>query len=283
VLSRVSSGPQTRSCNSWFARLWSDGCQGVVGRAKAVLHARKWFGFYWTGSQVIISTATTSPKVAALSARPDVAVSIDAGDTPGGARALSVRGRASVEIVDGVVEEYLAMARISMEPEAAAEFEQNVRGKYEQMARIAITPILARFYDFGAGRMPRFLQEPSHLSMSYCPARSSTPASFFSHSASSLDSWYQDSAREQQGAYGADSGRVRALRSLHLRERIRYSGVAVQKDIPRRRAELIAPVPHRVLLVEYQDVRNVSRHRRAGPGTGPVKPTDTVAPRPGNL
>jgi pyridoxamine 5'-phosphate oxidase-like protein len=80
-------------------------------------------GFYWTGSQVIVATATTSPKVAALSARPDVAVSIDAGDTPGGARALSIRGRASIEIVDGVVEEYLAMARISMDPDAAAEFE----------------------------------------------------------------------------------------------------------------------------------------------------------------
>jgi Pyridoxamine 5'-phosphate oxidase len=116
-------------------------------------------GFYWTGSQVIMATATTSPKVAALSARPDVAVSIDAGNTPSGARALSIRGRAGVEIVDGVVEEYLAMARISMDPDAAAGFEQAVRGMYEQMARISITPTWARFYDFGAGRMPRFLQE----------------------------------------------------------------------------------------------------------------------------
>jgi hypothetical protein len=112
-------------------------------------------GFYWTGSQVIVATATTSPKVAALSARPDVAVSIDAGNTPSGARALPIRGRASVKIVDGVVEEYLAMARASMDPDAAAEFEQAVRGMYEQMARIAITPTWARFYDFGAGRMPR--------------------------------------------------------------------------------------------------------------------------------
>jgi len=116
-------------------------------------------GFYWTGSQVVISTATTAPKVAALSARPEVAVSIDAGDTPGGARALSLRGRVTVEIVDGVVEEYLAAARISMGPDAAAEFEQNVRGFYDRMARIAITPTWARFYDFGAGRVPRFLQE----------------------------------------------------------------------------------------------------------------------------
>jgi nitroimidazol reductase NimA-like FMN-containing flavoprotein (pyridoxamine 5'-phosphate oxidase superfamily) len=68
-------------------------------------------GFYWTGDQAVISTATTSPKVAALSARPDVALTIDVGDTPDQARALSVRGRASVEIVEGVTEEYLAGAR----------------------------------------------------------------------------------------------------------------------------------------------------------------------------
>jgi nitroimidazol reductase NimA-like FMN-containing flavoprotein (pyridoxamine 5'-phosphate oxidase superfamily) len=116
-------------------------------------------GFFWTGHQVVISTATTSPKVAALSACPDVALTIDAGDTPAQARALSIRGRASVEIVDGVVEEYLAAARKTMDAKAAAEFEQRVRGMYEQMARIAITPQWARYYDFGAGRMPRFLQE----------------------------------------------------------------------------------------------------------------------------
>jgi PPOX class probable F420-dependent enzyme len=116
-------------------------------------------GFFWTGDQVVISTATTSPKVAALSARPDVALTIDAGDTPDQARALSIRGRASVEIVDGVVEEYLAAARKTMDAEAAAEFEQNVRGMYEQMARIVISPRWVRYYDFGAGRVPRFLRE----------------------------------------------------------------------------------------------------------------------------
>jgi hypothetical protein len=116
-------------------------------------------GFYWTGDQVVISTATTSPKVTALSAHPDVSLAIDAGDTPDEARALSIRGRANVEIVDGVVEEYLAAARKTMDAEAAAEFEQNVGGMYDQMARIAITPHWVRYYDFGAGRMPRFLQE----------------------------------------------------------------------------------------------------------------------------
>jgi hypothetical protein len=116
-------------------------------------------GVHWTGDLFVVSTATTAPKVQALSARPEVALTIDAGDTPGGARALSVRGRANVEIVDGVVPEYLAAARRSMDADAAADFERNVKKMYPRMARIAITPTWVRFYDFGAGRIPRFLQE----------------------------------------------------------------------------------------------------------------------------
>jgi nitroimidazol reductase NimA-like FMN-containing flavoprotein (pyridoxamine 5'-phosphate oxidase superfamily) len=116
-------------------------------------------GFYWTGEQFVISTASTAPKVAALSARPDVALAIDADGTPEQARALSVRGRAEIRIVNGVVEEYLAAARKSMDAEAAAQFEQNCREMYDRMARIAITPRWVRYYDFGAGRMPKFLQE----------------------------------------------------------------------------------------------------------------------------
>ena len=123
-------------------------------------------GYFWTGEEFVVSTAPTAPKVAALSARPEVALAIDGGDTPTGARALSIRGRASVEIVDGVVPEYLAAARKTMEPEAAAEFEKNVRAMYDQMVRIAITPRWVRFYDFGAGRMPRFLQELSEQNQS---------------------------------------------------------------------------------------------------------------------
>jgi nitroimidazol reductase NimA-like FMN-containing flavoprotein (pyridoxamine 5'-phosphate oxidase superfamily) len=48
-------------------------------------------GFFWTGEQFVIATATTAPKVAALSARPDAALAIDEGDTPKQARAASRR------------------------------------------------------------------------------------------------------------------------------------------------------------------------------------------------
>lgn len=116
-------------------------------------------GFFWTGDEIVMATATTAPKARALAHHPHVAVSIDVGDTPATARALSMRGRANVEIVDGPVPEFLAAARKSMDPDAVPAFEQNVRQTYRQMARIGITPTWARFYDFGAGRMPGFLQE----------------------------------------------------------------------------------------------------------------------------
>ncbi len=116
-------------------------------------------GFFWTGEQFVIATATNAPKVAALAARPDVAMAIDAGGTPEQARSLSIRGRATVRVVDGVVPEYLAAARRNMDAEAAEKFERNCREMYDQQARIAITPLWVRYYDFGAGRMPRFLRE----------------------------------------------------------------------------------------------------------------------------
>ena len=127
-------------------------------------------GFWWNGKEVVVCTATTAPKVRALSERPEVALTIDAGDSPGGAKALQIRGTASMDIVDGVAEEYLAMTTKGMAetlgPEGIAEFERNVRKMYEQMARIRIAPRWARVYDFGAGRMPVFLTELAERNLS---------------------------------------------------------------------------------------------------------------------
>jgi nitroimidazol reductase NimA-like FMN-containing flavoprotein (pyridoxamine 5'-phosphate oxidase superfamily) len=116
-------------------------------------------GYFWTGEVFVIATAPTAPKAAALTARPDVALAIDAGGTPEETRSLSVRGRADVRVVDGVAEEYLAAARKSMDADAYVQFEQSCRAMYPQMARIAVTPTWARYFDFGAGRFPKFLAE----------------------------------------------------------------------------------------------------------------------------
>ena len=62
-----------------------------------------------------------------------------------------------MEIVDGVPDEYLAGSRKTLDPEQVETFERQVRSMYDQMARISIEPHSARFYDFGAGRIPSFL------------------------------------------------------------------------------------------------------------------------------
>jgi hypothetical protein len=58
-----------------------------------------------------------------------------------------------------VTEKYLAASGKSMDPDAAALFEENCRELYNQVARIAITTRWVRIYDFGAGRLPRFLRK----------------------------------------------------------------------------------------------------------------------------
>ena len=55
-------------------------------------------GFHWNGEQIVICTATTAPKVRAISSRPQVAVTIDAGHTPSEAKSLQVRGTARIAL-----------------------------------------------------------------------------------------------------------------------------------------------------------------------------------------
>ena len=69
------------------------------------------------------------------------------------------RGFAHLETVDGVADEYLEAAKKALDPDTHAGFEGHVRLMYKQQVRISIEPRWARFYDFGAGRLPAFLTE----------------------------------------------------------------------------------------------------------------------------
>jgi nitroimidazol reductase NimA-like FMN-containing flavoprotein (pyridoxamine 5'-phosphate oxidase superfamily) len=116
-------------------------------------------GFFWTGEAIVVCTATTAPKAAALGVRPDVALTIDSAGTSAAAQSLLARGTALLQTVDGIPDEYLQAAAKTMEEAERAGFEQSVRATYEQMVRISVTPAWARFFDFEAGRLPGFLQE----------------------------------------------------------------------------------------------------------------------------
>lgn len=113
-------------------------------------------GFEWNGSAFVVCTATIAPKVAALNADPRVALTIDTNEFP--PNVLLVRGTASVEIVDGIPEEFLRMSRQTMSEEQYEEWKPGVEGFYEQMARIEITPNWAKVLDFDT-RLPSAVEE----------------------------------------------------------------------------------------------------------------------------
>jgi len=115
-------------------------------------------GFLWKDERLFVCTATSAPKVAALRKCPNVAVTIDTGNTSATAKQLLIRGVAAIEIVEGVAPEYLEAAAKTLGDADLEEFEAQVQTVFERQARISIVPEWARFYDFGAGRLPPFLR-----------------------------------------------------------------------------------------------------------------------------
>ena len=113
-------------------------------------------GYTWTGSAFVVCTSTNSAKVPALRADPRVALTIDTDDFP--PNVLLVRGTASIEIVDGIPEEFLDTSRSHIDAEQHAAWEAGVRSLYDQMARIVITPTWAKVLDFDT-RLPSAVEE----------------------------------------------------------------------------------------------------------------------------
>jgi hypothetical protein len=102
--------------------------------------------FHWNGEQFVLGSAPSSPKVKALAANAKVALTIDEVSYP--PRVLLVRGTARVELIDGVVPEYVQAARRYLGEEQGRGWEEQAQGMFKQMARIAIEPEWAKILDF---------------------------------------------------------------------------------------------------------------------------------------
>ena len=104
--------------------------------------------FAWNGSQIVMCTAKNAPKLRALSANPMVALTIDTEVHP--PKILLIRGRAELDVVDGIPDEYLQMGSgYAMTPEQRVEWEAGVRSLYtDGMVRIVVTPTWAKLIDF---------------------------------------------------------------------------------------------------------------------------------------
>ncbi|MEV0208453.1 pyridoxamine 5'-phosphate oxidase family protein [Streptomyces sp. NPDC050788] len=104
-------------------------------------------GFTWNGSEIVMCTAPNAPKLHALRHNPMVALTIDTEVHP--PKILLLRGRAELELVEGIPEEYLqANGTYEMTPEQRVEWEAEVRSLYDSMVRIVVTPTWAKLIDF---------------------------------------------------------------------------------------------------------------------------------------
>ncbi len=105
-------------------------------------------GFVWNGAQIVMCTTPNAPKLRSLRRNPMVALTIDTEVHP--PKILLIRGRADLDHVDGIPEEYLHMTTsYRMTPEQRVEWEAEVRSLYRDgMVRIVVTPTWAKLIDF---------------------------------------------------------------------------------------------------------------------------------------
>jgi hypothetical protein len=125
--------------------------------------AASWF--QWTGGELVMPTFIQAPHVAAparrlaaLRARPDVAVSIDTESTP--AQVLMVRGKAQVTEIDGIDPDYAASARQYLGEEAAGQYLAMADQPGTRMARITVRPTWVGLLDFAGDRLPGVMATP---------------------------------------------------------------------------------------------------------------------------
>jgi Pyridoxamine 5'-phosphate oxidase len=104
-------------------------------------------GFTWNGSEIVMCTTKNAPKITALRSNPAVALTIDTEVHP--PKILLIRGRAELDVVDGIPDEYFeASGTYKMTPEQREAWEAEVRSLYDGMVRILVTPTWAKLIDF---------------------------------------------------------------------------------------------------------------------------------------
>jgi hypothetical protein len=118
-----------------LAYVWRDGTPRVVP-----------IWFHWNGTQVVLGTLLTAPKVQALSHNPKVVLTIDSPTWP--YKVLQIRGIAQVETVQGVVPEYAAAAQRYFGEAQGRAWVEHVRTLFPRMARIAVRPEWVGLLDF---------------------------------------------------------------------------------------------------------------------------------------
>jgi len=115
--------------------------------------------FRWTDGELVMPTFIRAPHVpaparrlAALRARPDVAISIDTESAP--AQVLMLRGKAEVTEVDGIDPDYADSARQYLGEEGASQYLAMADQPGTRMARVSVRPTWVGLLDFAGERLP---------------------------------------------------------------------------------------------------------------------------------
>jgi len=107
---------------------WSDGTPRVQPM---------WF--HWNGEQIVMASPPNAPKLKVLSQNAKVALTIDDKDFP--YKVLLVRGTVQVEVVQGMVPEYVASAKRYLGEEGSKGFLEWYGGMFpEENVRITVRP-----------------------------------------------------------------------------------------------------------------------------------------------
>lgn len=116
--------------------------------------------FTWNGAEIVMCTSTNAPKLPSLRADPMVALTIDTEVHP--PKILLIRGRAELDLVEGIPAEYLEMnGSYEMTSAQRVEWEAEVRSLYDGMVRIVVTPTWAKLIDFET-TLPTAVEELMH-------------------------------------------------------------------------------------------------------------------------
>jgi hypothetical protein len=117
--------------------------------------------FHWTGAELVMPTFISAPhvrhpayRVRTLRTNPYVAVTIDTESFP--PEVLSIRGKASITELDGIVPEYALAAHRYLGDEQATAYLAQIDHPATRMARIAVRPTWVGVLDFQT-RLPSAL------------------------------------------------------------------------------------------------------------------------------
>lgn len=124
---------------------WSDGTPRVVPM---------WF--HWNGEQIILASPPTAPKMKVLAQNSKIALTIDDKDWP--YKVLLVRGTVQVEMVKGIVPEFVASAKRYLGEEGSKGFLEMHRKMFPgENPRITVQPEWVGILDMEA-RFPSSYQ-----------------------------------------------------------------------------------------------------------------------------